>query len=332
MAKKQIPSFWYATAKKGHHPILATLLSPLSATYQGLSRLRQGMRVTRKSPIPVICIGNVTIGGGGKTPTARAILDIVREHGKFATPCLLMRGYGGKLKGPTEVDLSTHTSWHVGDEALMQARYAPVIISRDRYKGAQLAAQRGYDLIIMDDGFQNQSIKKDISFLVVDGGFGFGNGCCFPAGPLREPVSQATSRADATIIVNRTKGIDLSALDKHKKFDGQITLSDKDPHDENKVIAFAGIARPEKFFQTLADNGYNVHSHFSFPDHYMFTHNDLDHMYKRAQKTGRVLITTEKDWARLSARWRERVDYLRISIGFGDDFKTYLIKKLDKLS
>jgi tetraacyldisaccharide 4'-kinase len=332
MVKKQIPQFWYASEEETS-PLAAMLLKPISLLYQGISTVNRTITRTRKSPLPVICIGNLTMGGAGKTPTARAIHDLVKSHGKFATPCFLMRGYGGKNKGPVEVDLTSHTSWDVGDEALMQARYAPTIVSRNRYDGARLAKQLGYDLIIMDDGFQNMSLKKDISLIVIDGGFGLGNAQCFPSGPLRETVESGTNRASAALVINRTdttKNIKLGAL---KQFDATIALQDTgQQNDKKEVIAFAGIARPEKFFNTLEENGYHLHAHYGFPDHVTYTHGQLQKLMSYANKEGIPLITTEKDWVRLSKKWQSKISYLKIAIHLDDNFKKYITTQLDKMS
>ena len=332
MKKLKIPHFWYSTDEDKSSPFLSTLLMPLAQIYQALARLDRAITLEKTSPLPVICIGNLTMGGAGKTPTSRAICDLVAEHGKYATPCFLMRGYGGKHKGPLEVDPSVHTSWDVGDEALMQARYAPVIVSADRYKGALLAKECGYDLIIMDDGFQNPKLKKDLAFIVVDGGFGFGNGLCFPAGPLREPVSEGIRRADAAIIINRTKDTDVSALSTLKQFEATIKIENEVPgQDKKRVVAFAGIARPEKFFSTLEANGYILHAHYAFPDHHIFTQDQLGKIEARANAEGIGIITTEKDWVRLSANWKKKIECLTISVQPDEAFKTYLIQALERL-
>ncbi len=331
MVKKQIPQFWYASEEETS-PLAALLLKPFSLLYQGISTTNRAITRTRKSPLPVICIGNLTMGGAGKTPTARAIHDVVKAQGKFATPCFLMRGYGGKNKGPIEVDLTSHTSWDVGDEALMQARYAPTIVSRNRYDGAKLAKKLGYDIIIMDDGFQNMSLKKDISIIVVDGGFGLGNKQCFPSGPLRETVESGSARASAALIINRTditKNINIGTL---KQFDAAIELQDTGkPNKNKKVIAFAGIARPEKFFNTLEENGYHLHAHYGFPDHATYTHGQLNKLMSLADKEGIPLITTEKDWVRLSKKWQSKISYLKIAINLDDKFQNYITTKLDNI-
>lgn len=332
MKKLNVPHFWYSQDETRKSPLLSKALLPFSYLYRGMAYLDRAVTRTQKSPLPVICIGNLTMGGAGKTPTARAVLNMVAEHGKFATPCFLMRGYGGTHKGPLEVDLTVHTSWYVGDEALMQARYAPVIVSANRYKGARLAQKRGYDLIVMDDGFQNPSIKKDLAFIVVDGGFGFGNGQCFPSGPLREPIASGLSRCNAAIVINRTAGVDLAALGNKKQYEASIYVENAPDKDHKReVVAFAGIARPEKFFKTLEDNGYHIHAQYSFPDHHTFTHGELRQIESRAEEAGMDIITTEKDWIRLSETWQEKIDCLRISVKLEDKFKSALFKALDRL-
>jgi len=272
------------------------------------------------------------MGGAGKTPTARAIMTLVQDHGRFATPCFLMRGYGGSEKGPVEVNPKVHTAFDVGDEALMQAQYAPVIIARDRHAGAILAQKSGYDLIIMDDGFQNPRLKKDLSLVIVDGGFGFGNGKVFPSGPLREAVSTGLKRAQGVIVINRDKDVNLAALDTAKQFDAVIELVNKGGPDERKnVIAFAGIARPDKFFKTLEGNGYHLYGHHAFPDHHVYRRGDLERMAVQAENANVAMITTEKDWIRLSDQWKDKISYLKIKVDLDDKFKRTLSNFLDRL-
>jgi tetraacyldisaccharide 4'-kinase len=335
MKKLVLPQFWYSEDRTSKSQVLSYALLPASWVYRFFCLLDQSITVKGKSPIPVICVGNVTMGGAGKTPTSQALLELVKEHGSFETTCFLMRGYGGNYSGALEVDPTQHTQWDVGDEALMQAQYAPVIVSRNRKKGAELATSNGYDLIIMDDGFQNFGLKKDFSLLVVDGQFGFGNNKCFPAGPLREPVQLALSRAQAALVIGRTDGHDLSALKDTRQYEATLKLNTKPLSDEaienKKIVAFAGIARPEKFFDTLEHNGFEIHAQYGFADHHIYTHGQLSAMYQRAQKANAVLITTEKDWIRLSKSWKDKIDYVKISIEFESMFKSYFFKVLDRL-
>jgi tetraacyldisaccharide 4'-kinase len=331
---RKIPQFWHSDHKHQKATALSYALLPLSWIYRAVVGLDRAFTIKGRSKIPVICIGNVTMGGAGKTPTARTILSIIKDHGKFHTPCFLMRGYGGNYSGALEVDPSLHTTWDVGDEALMQVRYAPTIVSRNRKKGAELATERGYDLIIMDDGFQNFSLHKTLSILVIDGGFGFGNGKCFPAGPLRESVSDAVSRSHAALIINKSDAFNPAPLKDTRQFEASLDLveytsSDKD---NKTIIAFAGIARPEKFFETLRDNGFILHSEFGFADHHRYTHGQLNHLYQRAQKANARLVTTEKDWVRLSDNWKSKIDYIKIAVRPEDSFKHFIHKVLDRLS
>lgn len=336
MSKLHLPQFWYAENNQPKSALLSYLLSPFSWIYRFGCLMDQAVTIRNKVPLPVICVGNLTMGGGGKTPCARLLFQLAHDHGKFATPCFLMRGYGGNFSGAVEVDSSVHTTWDVGDEALMQSRYAPVIVAKNRKAGAQLAFERGYDLIIMDDGFQNFSLRKNLSILVVDGGFGFGNGKCFPAGPLREPVEVGIARAHAALVINKNDDINLSRLKGLRQFNATLNLHAAGDGEEKstnrKVIAFAGIARPQKFFDTLESNGFHIFSQFGFADHHVYTHGQLNHMFQRAEKAGARLITTEKDWIRLSDAWRKKIDYIKISVDPDDAFKAFFGKVLDRLS
>ena len=332
MAKLIIPGFWYKNGSSYLSKIIIYALLPISYAYRFVTHLRQAMTFTRKSPVPVICIGNMTMGGAGKTPVARAILKNVQKHGRFQSPCFLMRGYGGHLEGPVSVERSQHTVWDVGDEALMQTRYAPVIVARDRYEGAVFARNSGYDMVIMDDGFQNPGIKKDLSFIVVDGGFAFGNGHVFPAGPLREPLKRGLKRATAAIVINPKTGSYPDNLGILKQFSASINAHNPKLNlADRTIIAFAGIGRPKKFFDSLENMGYNLYAHYAYPDHHIYTHDELTQITQVAKTNSLSVITTEKDWVRLSAKWQQKISYLSIDIDFDDNFEQYLFQKLDKL-
>lgn len=334
MTTLKMPQFWYSTHFQTKSKAVSLALWPLSYLYRFACLIHRAATIQYRSRLPVICIGNLTMGGGGKTPTSRALMDLIKQHGRFKSPCFLMRGYGGNASGPIEVDLSTHTAWDVGDEALMQARYAPVIVARNRRQGAKLAEQRGYDVIIMDDGFQNFSLHKNLSIIVIDGGFGFGNGLCFPAGPLREPVSDAARRAHAALIINPDEDLDTRPLGSLRKFTARLELMHQKDQpmepDNRNVVAFAGIARPEKFFTTLENAGYTIQSRFGYPDHHVYTHDQLKQMHSRAEKNGAALVTTEKDWVRLADSWRKKAGYLKIVIDCDDAFETFFAKVLDR--
>ncbi len=261
------------------------------------SCLRQNTASAKKAPLPVICVGNLTAGGGGKTPTVIVLAKILKELGK--KPFALSRGYGGSLRGPVQVN-AKHTAAEVGDEPLLLAAHLPTVVARDRVAGAAFAHTQGADIILMDDGFQNPHIAKDFSLLVVDGDYGFGNGWLLPAGPLREPVRKGVARADAVLVINGKMNTDKPI------FHGEL-VADMPALRSKKVVGFAGIARPEKFLLTLKQIGCEVPEFHKFPDHHPFTETDLAMLKKRAEKTSAILVTTEKDAVRLPAQMRQEV-------------------------
>jgi tetraacyldisaccharide 4'-kinase len=253
--------------------------------------------------ISVICVGNPVAGGAGKTPTAIAIAGILKRSGR--RPVFLSRGYGGRLAGPVQVDLARHRSGDVGDEPLLLARYAPAIVSRDRLEGASLAASLG-DVIVMDDGFQNPSLSKDLSLLVVDGGAGVGNGLCIPAGPLRAPLEDQLARAQGLVLIGKGAAGERVAsaaashgLAVHRaglEPDGQTATGLRGLD----VLAFAGIGRPEKFADTLRSIGCDVVQLAAFGDHHRFTANEARTLLMAAERAQLTLVTTEKDMVRLN--------------------------------
>ena len=307
------PTFWLS---RGITPFL---LLPLSLLYQIGYQLRRLFIRPVKLSIPVICIGNVVAGGAGKTPCALAIGGWFKAR-RF-NACYLSKGFGGNLCGPVWVDPAVHTAAEVGDEALLLAKVLPTLISRCRAKGAKKAETDGYGLIIMDDGFQNPAIKPDFSFLVVDAAYGFGNGMTLPAGPLREPPALAFSRAHAIIALDR-RGFRLPDLDLPAHIPVlQAMLKTHCPGlaEDIPVIAFSGIARPEKFFGSLEYLGIDVVSTFSFPDHHAFTKSDWKELTTTAEIQGAKLVTTTKDAVRLSPKQREQVIIAELELAWQDE-------------
>jgi tetraacyldisaccharide 4'-kinase len=297
------PDFWQ---RRG----LAALLAPLGRLH-GASVAFKARTVTAFDPgLPVICVGNLTAGGSGKTPIAIAIAEMLRARGH--KPYFLTRGYGGSERGPA---LATrgHSAAVMGDEALLLARTAPTIVSRDRAAGARLAKDKGASVIVMDDGHQNFSLRKHLSLVVVDAETGFGNGHQIPAGPLREPVAQGLARADAVILVGDgapdLNGYSGPVLRAHLKAEGD-TFAGK------TVFAFAGIGRPEKFFASLEDSGAVVTGSCLFPDHHPYTEDELIQL--RAVTGEAMLVTTEKDFVRLSTAQREGIRMLKVAAVFDD--------------
>ncbi len=297
------PTFWQ------QKNAMAYLLYPLGKLYAIATRLNLKFHTPQKVSVPVICIGNLTAGGSGKTPTAIAIASMLQAMGY--QPFFVSRGYGGKLKNVL-VDINTHTPKQVGDEPLLLAQVAPVVVNPDRFQGAQTAISHGADIIIMDDGFQNPKLNKDLSFLVFDGTVGYGNGYCVPAGPLREELSQGIKRAQAMIII----GDDKQALKSQISlpcFEGKIAAQ-KPKIKTSKVIAFAGIGRPEKFFQSLKDLGIEPIETIDFPDHHFYTTQELENLIQKAQDKGCSLITTSKDFVKIPHHLQSHFHVLEITI------------------
>ncbi len=278
------PSFW------AHRGIIAYLLLPFSCIYLAVHRLKIKLTKPYKSAVPVLCIGGVVAGGSGKTPVVHAILALIREHALFENPVILTRGYGGELKGPTHVDLSVHTARDVGDEAILHASHAPTIVSRNRVQGAILAGMMDADIIVMDDGLQNMSLEKTLSFLVIDKE-GLGNFYLLPAGPLREPLEEAQSKC--ALVIDKTRIRVVSTHNKAKSYYG-----------------FAGLGRPAKFKRTLEENGFTLAGFTAFADHHPYTAKDIERLKSLAQ--GARLITTEKDIVKIPEEFRGDIDVLRI--------------------
>jgi tetraacyldisaccharide 4'-kinase len=254
--------------------------------------------------LPVICLGNLTVGGAGKTPAALAVAQLL--HAARERPFFLSRGYGGRLAGPLRVNPALHRAADVGDEPILLARLAPTVVARDRVAGAAFARSAGASVIVMDDGFQNPSLAKDLSLVLVDGRRGIGNGRVVPAGPLRAPLDLQLDRAQALIVVGAPDGAArvIERAERHRipLFHGRL---EPDRAVVNaiglrKVLAFAGIADPEKFFATLTAAGIQIANRAGFPDHHRFSAAEALDLLAQAQANHLMLLTTEKDLARLA--------------------------------
>lgn len=307
----QAPEFW------ARRSATAWALAPLGFLYGIGARLRQRFSNPQKVDVPVLCIGNLTVGGAGKTPTALAIAPMLRDLG-FA-PHFLTRGYGGQLAGPVMVDPLTHSAADVGDEPLLLAAEAPCWVSRDRHKGALAAVAAGATAIVMDDGLQNTGLRKTLSLAVVDGQAGFGNGFVLPAGPLRERVTDGLKRVQALIVVEPV-ATQVHAMLERVRGDRPVFrarfVADTTALNGRKVIAFAGIARPEKFFASLRDGGCDVAETISFPDHHPYSAEELRALRVRADAAGAILATTAKDHVRLPSDQRD----MAVAVGGRLDF------------
>jgi tetraacyldisaccharide 4'-kinase len=327
------PPFWWRAAG-----IEAHLLAPVAAIYGAVaaSRLkREGYR----ADVPVICVGNPTLGGAGKTPTALAVARMLQAAGE--RPVFLSRGYGGRQSGPLLVAPDRDRAADVGDEPLLLARAAPTVVAHDRVAGAKAAYAAGATVIVMDDGFQNPSLAKDFSVLVIDGRRGLGNSKVFPAGPLRAPLDAQLARADAVILVGAVaEGAAARAAAEARKL--PVFHARLEPDREviaaltgRRVLAFAGIGDTEKVFATLREAGIAVAATRSFADHHRYTPADVRDLCEQAEAEGLTLVTTEKDKARLQgeaalADLAERVCVLPVGLVFEQDvaFGTVLADRI----
>ncbi len=298
------PDFWQRRSWQ------ARLLAPLGALY-GASVAWKARRQGVAPGVPVICVGNLTAGGSGKTPVAIAIADALRARGR--KPFFLTRGYGGSEQGPALASRA-HSAAVMGDEALLLARHAQTVVARDRLAGARLAVDKGADVIVMDDGHQNFALRKTLSLVVVDAQTGFGNGLQIPAGPLREPVAQGLARADAVILVGNGSP-DLEG------FEGPVLrarlVADGAGFSQQSVFAFAGIGRPEKFVASLEESGALVTGSCFFADHHAYGEDEVEQLKVIAGET--PLVTTEKDFVRLAVAQRQGIKVLKVAAVFEDD-------------
>jgi tetraacyldisaccharide 4'-kinase len=309
------PQFWN---KNG---TIAKMLWPVSLVVQGFSQFRFHFYKSKKLDVPVICVGNIVVGGSGKTPTALDIGRILKEHGVNAH--YLSRGYGGNMRGPVLVDTNTHTYKQVGDEPLLLARQSPAWVSKNRLKGALAAIKDGAEAIIMDDGLQNPLIEKNLALLVIDSGFAMGNKLFFPSGPLRESLSMGLKKADAVVVIGEMKIAEvlsrlpeLAAYDKpvfHARF--QIT-ADKESLKSNPLYAFAGIGRPEKFFESLEGIGARLIGKRVFGDHHPYSDDEMSSIIAEARALGGTVVTTEKDFVRIPAQFQKEITPIPVKLLF----------------
>jgi tetraacyldisaccharide 4'-kinase len=318
------PRWWYDRKPRGLG-ITRAALTPISWIWAAAT----ARRIARGQPVdpgvPVICVGNLTLGGAGKTPITRAILQRLTDRGIAAHG--LSRGHGGRLAGPVRVDPALHTAADVGDEPLTLAADFPFWIARDRAAGALAAAKAGARVVVMDDGHQNPSVKTAVSLVVVDGEtrqgeWPFGDGAVFPAGPMREPLAAGLSRADAVVILLPA---DLAAPDPElvAQLAGKpLVIARLEPAaapPKGPQVGFAGVGKPWKVERALVAAGCDLADFVPLPDHAAFSPSMLALLDSRAKAFGAGLVTTEKDWARLPAAWRARVVAWPVRARFEDE-------------
>jgi tetraacyldisaccharide 4'-kinase len=298
---------------------------PLAAAYGAVAAKRLAQEGV-DAGIPVLCVGNYHVGGAGKTPVVLALAELLREAGE--APIVLSRGYGGKLRGPVQVDPARHAAAEVGDEPLMMAERVPVVVARDRIDGAALARAQGASVILMDDGFQNPAIAKDAALIVIDGDRGIGNACVVPAGPLRAPLPPQLARTDALIIVGAGAAADPVAaavaargglvLRAHL----MATKASLTALRGKRVLAFAGIGDPPRFFRTLRASDVEVVAEKSFADHHRFSENEIEALVAQAQRDALTPVTTEKDFARLrGTAAAQHITPFAVTLRFDDETK-----------
>jgi tetraacyldisaccharide 4'-kinase len=291
------PAFWHRPSS-----LLSRLLVPLGTIYGAVAARRMAQRGVHAG-VPVLCVGNYHVGGAGKTPTVLALAGILREMGE--TPVVLSRGYGGRLSGPVGVDPRQHAAADVGDEPLMMAQTIPVVVSRDRRAGIAPARALEASVILMDDGFQNPAIAKNVSLVVIDGDRGLGNGRVLPAGPLRAPLAPQLARTDGLVIIGSGTAADGVAA-RVAAQGGLVLRAQLKPEAASvaalrskRVLAFAGIGDPARFFRSVRGCGIDVAVERAFADHHPFSRGELDELMALAVRKGLTPVTTEKDLARL---------------------------------
>ncbi len=291
------PEFWWHGRS-----VAAWLLAPIGLAYGALAGARMG-RAGRTADLPVVCVGNFVVGGAGKTPVAIAVAEACRRIGR--APAFLTRGYGGSERGPLLVQPKNQSAEQVGDEPLLLARHAATVVAADRIAGARLIAELGHDIIVMDDGFQNPTIRKDLSLVVVDGGAGIGNGWPLPAGPLRASLATQLRAADAVVLLGEGEAgqaaVRRAARAAVPIFSASFEPVRKRGFKTKRYLAFAGIGRPQKFYESLEKAGVHVDLTFDFPDHHAYDEDDCSMLLNLARDMELTPITTEKDWVRLEA-------------------------------
>jgi tetraacyldisaccharide 4'-kinase len=305
------PDFWAEPPG-----VAASLLAPASAIWRATTKVRSAVARPDRVPVPVICVGNLVAGGAGKTPVVLSLAVLAATRG--IAPHVVTRGYGGCLAGPVRVDPVGDNAAMVGDEALLIAATAPCWVAHDRAAGARAAAASGAGVVLLDDGYQNRTIAKDLSLLVVDIEYAFGNGRLIPAGPLREPIAAGIARADAIVLLGDGDPPEAVSGATCPLLRARLRPLDGGRFAGTRVVAFAGIGRPQKFFGSLRAVGADLVITRPFADHHRYRRGEVERLRNKAGAVGARLVTTAKDWVRLPAPWRDGIEVLDVEVYWDD--------------
>lgn len=321
------PHFWTGLSWQ------SVILFPVSYIWRFGHYAQQKILNTKETEIPVICVGNLTVGGSGKTPVVITLCRFLSGIGKSTS--ILTRGFGGKEKGPIFVSTNLHQSLDVGDEPLMMAHSLDVCVSRNRPLGANhILDKKKYDCIVMDDGLQNPTLKKDLNIAVFDGKFGIGNGFLLPAGPMRQKLEVGIQNIDLVIFNGKDEtGLGQKIPPHIPIFTGELQPDEEivEKMKNRRVYGFAGIGNPSRFFKTLNNIGADLVGEAHFADHHPYTDADLTQLYEEAMQSGAELVTTQKDWMRLPTDWRDRVLTVPVRIHFSADDTIKIVSFLETI-
>ena len=321
------PHFWTELSWQ------SVILFPVSYIWRFGHYAQQKILNTKETEIPVICVGNLTVGGSGKTPVVITLCRFLSGIGKSTS--ILTRGFGGKEKGPIFVSTNLHQSLDVGDEPLMMANSLDVCVSRNRPLGANhILDKKKYDCIVMDDGLQNPTLKKDLNIAVFDGKFGIGNGFLLPAGPMRQKLEVGIQNIDLVIFNGKDEtGLGQKIPPHIPIFTGELQPDEEivEKMKNRRVFGFAGIGNPSRFFKTLNNIGTDLVGEAHFADHHPYTDADLTQLYEEAMQSGAELVTTQKDWMRLPTDWRDRVLTVPVRIHFSADDTIKIVSFLESI-
>ncbi len=320
------PNFWYK--KNFFSKLTGYFFFPVSLLWIAVSIIKKIVIKPYTTKLKVFCIGNLTVGGTGKTPFTIYVYKLLKSLGY--NPVFLTRGYGGTSKLPIVVE-PFHEPYLVGDEAILLSKIGTTVVSKNRAKGAQFIEKfiKKFDVILMDDGLQNYQLRQDLKILLVDKKNTFGNNLCLPAGPLREPVKSGLKKIDLIVLTGDRQNKSQVMFEKYKHipiFESKLKLH-KNNNDKNyNYLAFCALANPKKFFNTLVENKYKVSKRIMFPDHHAYTNKDIDNIINQARTHNLKIITTEKDFVKIKKN-KSGIDYLSIEMNLSIKDK-YIFKKL----